>query len=558
MPETILAMVEARLDRLEPEARRLLRAASVFGETFWEDGVRALVGADQDAETVARAFDMLVESELLVRRRESKFPGIPELGFRHALVREAAYAALTDRDRELGHRLAGEWLERAGETEPLLLGEHFERGGMQERAVPFFRDAAQSSLAGNDFEAAIARAERAIGCGASGELLGALRLTQAEAHRWLGDLAATAERANEALAELPRGTPAWAMAAGELAIGAARGGNFERVLRLSDELLLLCDADASPAVLVALGRAASQLAHAGHAERARLLVDRIESLADVADPLLMGHVQYLRSFEALLAGDLAMLRIRAEAAANYFEAGGDLRSACRARGNVGYACMLLGAYAEAESKLTEALDAAERLAIRSVAAHAQHNLGFVLGRLGKLDRAMVIESSAIAMNEASGDLRVLTASHAYLAHILLLGGDFDGALAAAERASDVSNGSLSTRPYALATLSLVCLLAGRTTEALTAAQEAVAIWTSLGDAEEGEGFVRIVHAEALAASQDQAEANRVVRLARARLMDKASRIQDPSLRASLLEKVPENARILARAEEWLGPLARAS
>ena len=44
MPETVLAMVQARLEALDPEARRVLRAASIFGQTFWLSGVHALVG----------------------------------------------------------------------------------------------------------------------------------------------------------------------------------------------------------------------------------------------------------------------------------------------------------------------------------------------------------------------------------------------------------------------------------------------------------------------------------------------------------------------------------
>lgn len=41
--------------------------------------------------------------------------------FRHALLRETAYALLTDDDRRLGHVLAGEWLEKQGEHDALVL-----------------------------------------------------------------------------------------------------------------------------------------------------------------------------------------------------------------------------------------------------------------------------------------------------------------------------------------------------------------------------------------------------------------------------------------------------
>src|SRR5207245_8479178 len=45
LPDTVLGMVQARLDALGSEPKRLLRAASVFGETFWRGGTLALLGA---------------------------------------------------------------------------------------------------------------------------------------------------------------------------------------------------------------------------------------------------------------------------------------------------------------------------------------------------------------------------------------------------------------------------------------------------------------------------------------------------------------------------------
>src|SRR5262249_47555866 len=46
LPDTVLAMLQTRLEALPAEARRVLRAASVFGEVFWSGGVRALVGGN--------------------------------------------------------------------------------------------------------------------------------------------------------------------------------------------------------------------------------------------------------------------------------------------------------------------------------------------------------------------------------------------------------------------------------------------------------------------------------------------------------------------------------
>src|SRR6185369_6062141 len=111
------------------DARRVLRAASLFGQQFWRGGVAKLLGGEARDSSVRAWLDELVARELVAKAPSARFPGEDEFQFRHAIVREAAYAMLTDSDRKLGHRLAGEWLQYAGETEAMLLAEHFERGG---------------------------------------------------------------------------------------------------------------------------------------------------------------------------------------------------------------------------------------------------------------------------------------------------------------------------------------------------------------------------------------------------------------------------------------------
>src|SRR5204862_7372879 len=92
--------------------------------------------------------------------------GHAEFTFAHALVREAAYAMLTDDDRTLGHRLAGAWLEQAGAGDAMALAEHFRRGGEPARAVRWYERAAAEALRANDLAAAIGRAEIGIASGA--------------------------------------------------------------------------------------------------------------------------------------------------------------------------------------------------------------------------------------------------------------------------------------------------------------------------------------------------------------------------------------------------------
>jgi hypothetical protein len=127
LPETVIAMVQSRLAVLGEEVRRMLRAASVFGEVFWMGGVARLLGSEDQMPWVREMLGSLVEQELLVRRAESRLPGEEEYAFRHTLLREGAYAMLVKSDRALGHRLAGAWLQEHGETDPTMLAAHLDR-----------------------------------------------------------------------------------------------------------------------------------------------------------------------------------------------------------------------------------------------------------------------------------------------------------------------------------------------------------------------------------------------------------------------------------------------
>ncbi|WP_437986780.1 hypothetical protein [Sorangium sp. So ce117] len=77
---------------------------------IWVGSIAALLGGEARRSEIAHDLAPLVEREILVRRRESRFSGEEELAFRHALLREGAYATLTEGDRTLGHKLAGAWL----------------------------------------------------------------------------------------------------------------------------------------------------------------------------------------------------------------------------------------------------------------------------------------------------------------------------------------------------------------------------------------------------------------------------------------------------------------
>jgi tetratricopeptide (TPR) repeat protein len=558
LPQTVLAMVEGRLQALDPESRRLLRAASVFGQVFWGGGLCALAGGKDDRAATRRRIEDLVRCEVLTRRGASRFAGETEHAFRHAIVREAAYAMLTDEDRTLGHRLAAEWLEAVGEPDAMVLAEHLERGGEAARAVRAFARAAGQSLEGNDLPAALARAERGLHAGATGEAQGELRLVQAQAHYWRGENAEAARAAAEAMPLLPPGGDAWGDAAGEVAVAIVRLGDTDALVRLGGDLLdRLRTGEPSRGCLHGAARTAGILFHAGQYVLAQDLLGAATAIAGAlpADALLRAWLLRARATQALQAGNPAEdLELVLAAAAAYEEAGA-LRNACAARVDAGYALLELGAFAEAERALQEGLASAERMTLTVTVWTAKQNLGWALYRQGRLEEAVLLERETAEAFRAQGDRRMEGGTRTYLAAALLAMGE----LAAAEREARAAVALLEVapplRPLALAALGLALLRTGRPAEALETLREAMAILDSLGSLEEGEALVRLVHAEALDAAGNRDEARHAIATAEGRLLARAAKITSARWRESFLENVPEHSRTLSLAAAWIGETA---
>jgi tetratricopeptide (TPR) repeat protein len=558
LPETVLAMVQARLEALHVEERRVLRAASVFGQAFAEGGVAALLGGVE----VRGWLRALAEREVIVED-DGRQGDDARYRFRHALVREAAYGMLTEADRVVGHQLAAEWLEAAGETDAMVLAEHLERAGEPARAAAWFRRGAEQAFEGNDLEAALSRAERGLACAAGDAALGEawtgeLCLLQAQANRWRGAYREALARALEAMRRLPPGGAAFCTAAREVALSGGRSGDVDRLVFGAEALLALPAGDgavaAAPLAIALAGAARMLHVYGDDPARAEAVLARAEEVVRLCgdDPVVMGHVQGARARRSLVVGDVSGYLALMEASRASFEEVGNLRDASIQAVNVGYAQMQLGVYDEAERVLRGALATVERLGLPDVALTAKHNLGLALGHQGKLDEARAVEGEAVALAHESGNRRMESGARIYLAHILMLARD---PIAAAREARAVA-AERSTTPafhaYARAILADVRLAEGSAEGALADAEAAMAILESLPGIEEGDSLIRVVHADALAATGDRAGARAAVEEARARLLARAAKVVDPALRRSFLERVPENARTLARAREW-GP-----
>ncbi len=549
LPETVLAMAQARIERLDASARLVLRAASVFGETFWKSGVLSLLGGHERAADLTEQFKSLCDNELLVRRGEVKFPGEAEYVFRHALIREAANAMLTDEDRQLGHKLAGEWLERAGERNAAVLAEHFERGGEPARAVAWYQRASEQALDGSDLAATIARSEKAIACGATGAALGACKFLAAEAHNWRGEHALAATCAAEAMRELSPGGELWYGAAAESVVATGRLQDHARLLE-TVRAIKAAPQSAMPRRVTALARAVPVLLFAGHPELANEVAAELEETESTLDPIGLARTLEARAALAMVAGDDERYLGLVRAAIASFQRVGAARNVCIASVNAGYAFMKCGAYAEAGRALREALSNAERAGLLYVMTAAKHNLGLVLARLGALDEAMAVEADAVALAKQQSDPRIMGGSLVYLAMIHELRHEHVDAEREVRAAIEVVRNIPPTLAVASAVLARILLARGARVEALTAAAGAMRTLEELGGVEEGEALVRLVHAEALRESGDEEGARDAIRAARARLEERAQRLRDASLRRSFLEQVPEHARTVALAAEW--------
>jgi predicted ATPase/class 3 adenylate cyclase len=105
IPDTVQALVAARIDRLGDDEKRLLQRAALVGRTFWRGALDHL--ADED---VGGDLDALLERELVVPEERSTIAGDRAFRFKHGLIREVAYAAMTKAERAEDHRRFAAWL----------------------------------------------------------------------------------------------------------------------------------------------------------------------------------------------------------------------------------------------------------------------------------------------------------------------------------------------------------------------------------------------------------------------------------------------------------------
>jgi class 3 adenylate cyclase len=161
LPTSIRGIISARLDAIPPPERSLLLRASVVGRIFWNGALTRI--APHEGQ-LSELLDSLEGRDLVRREAVSRFQGQQQFRFKHALIREVAYATLPRAKRREAHLGVAAFLEemQAERDSPAALGHHLLEAGERERAADCFVAAAEKASRGWAKEEAVALYRQAL------------------------------------------------------------------------------------------------------------------------------------------------------------------------------------------------------------------------------------------------------------------------------------------------------------------------------------------------------------------------------------------------------------
>ena len=156
IPDTLAGVINARLDRLDEGARRVVQTAAVIGREFQFDALTSVYEAEQDCEV---ALAELERRELV--REKSRIP-LRVYMFKHTLTQEAAYGTLLLSTRRELHRRVAECLEQAEPDRANDIARHFLEAQEQARALPYLVEAGDRAARAYSTPAAIESYRKAL------------------------------------------------------------------------------------------------------------------------------------------------------------------------------------------------------------------------------------------------------------------------------------------------------------------------------------------------------------------------------------------------------------
>jgi serine/threonine protein kinase/tetratricopeptide (TPR) repeat protein len=367
---TIEAAIQVHLDALEDLPRDAAAKLAVFGLVGW-DGALAALGVPNPAE----ALRALTSAEVIVEQAMSRFKDTREWTFKHALMREVAYASLGEDALKECHARAGQWLARMGEDDATV-ARHLELGGLHTIAAGYLEKAARHALAANALAQAVSLAERSLAFAEDKPTTFARAQILDEAWNRLDARAGERETAVKAMEDSVYDIASEVRARGaRVRYEDARGGEPDTSARL-DQVRLdaqaagLADEEARSAAALA-----ARYAFAGELEKAAEVADHLLSIAQ-RHGIAGAAVDAWQTLAVVrqARGDVgAALEARRSAARAASEASLKTREATLTI-NVGFALTTLGARAEARVAIEGGIALAQAVGSPGTVRHGQMNL----------------------------------------------------------------------------------------------------------------------------------------------------------------------------------------
>ena len=438
IPNTVQALIAARIDRLTPEARTVLQRASVIGRTFW---AAAIVHLSADIEDVDCVLEDLLLRDFIVPGR-STLTGETAYRFKHVLIREVAYGGLAKASRAEHHLRFADWLsERAGDELLEIRAYHLDHASallaeldgappadLAARAADVLEQAGRRALARESY-----RAARHL-------LLRAVELEPTLERRWFA--ARAAFRLGDFLAVQPEME--------RVRVAAADVGERKihgRALTALAELALYRDADAVLAREL-IDEALTVLEDVGHpdtrfeAYAVRALISNWLGQLDDAErfydkALKVAQESGRKDLETTAVESLAnsyVMRLEldkarplVERALELAEESGSVRARAQALEGVGSYRKVSDQLEEAEAAYNEALELNREMGYAPGLASTLDDLGRIAQVRGDYDEAERLYREAIRILKPLGERGQLCESQRKLAQVLVERGKLDEA-----------------------------------------------------------------------------------------------------------------------------------
>jgi class 3 adenylate cyclase/tetratricopeptide (TPR) repeat protein len=405
VPESLHALIAARLDGLTAEERRLLQDGAVLGKTFTPPALAALSGGL--AEELQPMLAALVHKEVLGVQSDPRSPDRGQYGFLQDLVRHVAYETLSKRERKTRHLAAAAHLEQVFAQEEVaeVVAAHYVAAL---EAAPDAEDA--PAIRAKTREMLTRAGERAGSIGAPEEgrryyeqaaTLADTPLLEAELLERAGRLAMQANRQVEARERLERAIALYteasdARAAADASAALAEvdigeGRLEEAATRLELVVTQLEQAGPGAELAAALAQLGRVRALAGHTEAAAASLERALTLAErLLLPEIFVEALTSRAIAIVNHGRVAEARILLEAAAARAHTEQLFASALRAENNLGSVLEVSDRYGEAIELVERAITLARRRGDRRWESLLRTGGLIQLVLLGRWDEALAI------------------------------------------------------------------------------------------------------------------------------------------------------------------------